>query len=63
MVLILSSADKTSCGWREPGPGLFSLFTHAALDIFEFGQDVEGEAISLASGSISAIHEVTKGQN
>lgn len=40
-----------------------SLFTHATLDIFEFGQDFKSEAISLASGSISTIHEVTKGQN
>ena len=40
-----------------------SLFTHTALDIFEFGQDVQAETISLASGSVSTIHEVTKGQN
>lgn len=40
-----------------------SLFTHTALDIFEFGQDVKAETISLASGSVSTIHEVTKGQN
>lgn len=42
---------------------LLSLFTHAALDIFEFGQDVEGKAISLASGPIATIHEVTKSQD
>lgn len=40
-----------------------SLSTHTALDIFEFGQDVKAETISLASGSVSTIHEVTKGQN
>lgn len=37
--------------------------THAALNVFELGQDVKAEAISLASGSIATIHEVTKGQN
>jgi len=39
------------------------VVTHAALDIFELGQDVEGEAIRLASGSIAAVHEVPESQN
>lgn len=39
------------------------LLTHTALHIFKLGQDIEGEAIRLASRPISAIHEVPKGQN
>lgn len=39
------------------------LFTHTALDIFEFGKDVKTEAISLASCPISSIHKVAKSQH
>lgn len=38
-------------------------FTHTALHIFKFGQDIKGEAVGLASGPISAIHEVSESQN
>lgn len=38
-------------------------YTHTALYIFEFWQDIKSETISLASGSISTIHEIPKGKN
>lgn len=40
-----------------------SLFTHTTLHILQFGQDVQREAVSLASGPVPSVHEVSKSQD
>lgn len=40
-----------------------AIATYGALDIFDLGEDVEVEAVCLASGAVSSVHEITEGQN
>lgn len=37
--------------------------THTALDVLQFWQNVQGEAVCLPSGPITSVHEVTKSQH
>lgn len=37
--------------------------THTALNILEFWQNVQGEAVSLPSRPIASVHEIAKSQH
>lgn len=41
----------------------FAQRTHAALDILQFGQDVQSEAVGLPPGAVAAVHEVAESQH
>lgn len=41
----------------------FAERTHAALDVLQFGQDVQGEAVGLPPRAVTAVHEVAESQD
>lgn len=41
----------------------FARWTHAALDVLQFGQDLQGEAVGLPPRAVSAVHEVAESQD
>lgn len=41
----------------------YNTQTHTALNVLQFWQNVQGEAIGLPSGTITSVHEVAKSKH